>query len=66
MIDEASKQWLREIVADNLRSNNAEFERQVRDGEQDDGPYMQIAFAVFGGIDENYFRIPHPEVIGDE
>ena len=66
MTDDQTLAWLRGIVADNLRSNNKEFERQVRDGEQDDGPYMEIALAVFRGIDENFFRVPLPEVIGDE
>ena len=66
MVDEQTLVWARNIVADNLRSNNKEFERQVREGEQDDGPYMQIAISLLEGVDENWLRIPHAEVIGDE
>jgi len=39
---------LREIVADAVARThgNKEFIRQIREGDQDDGPYMVSAFAV--------------------
>ena len=44
----ASKESVRAIVADAVskRHGNREFVRQIREGEQDDGPFMQGAFAV--------------------
>jgi hypothetical protein len=39
---------IRNIVADEIAKThgNLEFIRQVRDGEQDDGPWMRSAYAV--------------------
>ena len=39
---------LRNVVADALepKHSNTEFIRQMRSGEQDDGPFMMAAFAV--------------------
>lgn len=39
---------IRQIVADyvSLTHGNEEFIRQMRDGEQDDGPYLTGAYAI--------------------
>jgi hypothetical protein len=39
---------IRNIVADEIAKThgNLEFIRQVRDGEQDDGPWLRSAYAV--------------------
>jgi hypothetical protein len=57
---------LREIVADSLPHDNKEFIRQVREGEQDDGPYIRGAAALMNYINENYSLLPLPELINDE
>lgn len=43
-----SREAVRAIVADAIgkKHGNREFIRQVREGEQDDGPFMQGAFAI--------------------
>lgn len=57
---------VREIVSENLRSNNAEFKRQVLNGEHDDGPYMQVGLAVSRFFQESFMLLSHPEVFDDE
>ena len=55
---------LREIVADAVARThgNREFIRQIREGEQDDGPYMVSAFAVREWYSDNMaFVTPAPE-----
>lgn len=54
---------IRQIVADHvsLTHGNEEFIRQIRDGEQDDGPYMQAAYAVRDWVAEQ--MQPAPELI---
>lgn len=41
---------VRALVADTLPHSNEEFIRQVRDGEQDDGPFMRGALAVMKAV----------------
>lgn len=51
---------LRSIVADfvDRTHGNKEFVRQIRDGEQDDGPWMQGAIAVMDHINEQWMLVP--------
>lgn len=43
MTDEL-KQKIRDAMADNYLGNNRDFRRQLRHGEQDEGPLMKSAF----------------------
>jgi hypothetical protein len=55
---------LREIVADAVARThgNKDFIRRIREGDQDDGPYMVSAFAVREWYQENMaFVTPAPE-----
>jgi len=58
---------IRRIVADKLETThgNLEFVRQVRDGEQDDGPWMQAAFAVRDWVIEEMTQPQQEEVIDE-
>lgn len=51
---------LRSIVADLVAEThgNQEFIRQIRDGEQDDGPWMQGGIAVMNYINEQWMLLP--------
>lgn len=51
---------LRNIVADLVAEThgNEEFIRQIRDGEQDDGPWMQGGIAVMNYINEQWMLLP--------
>ncbi len=53
----------RNIVADMLEQThgNPAFIRQVRDGLQDDGPYMRAGIAMMLGF--NRMMAPAPEVV---
>ena len=57
---------LRNIVADRVEMThgNVEFIRQIRDGEQDDGPFMSGALAVWAKFMEGLQ--PAPEVLADD
>lgn len=66
MTDDQAKAMLRELVSENVRSDNKEFQRQIRDGEQDDGPYMAIAFAVWDFVQENYLLLSQAGEVTDE
>ncbi|HSG60994.1 MAG TPA: hypothetical protein VLA24_06110 [Pseudomonadales bacterium] len=57
---------LRNIVADHVatKHSNVEFIRQIRDGSQDDGPFMSGAFAVWAKFMEGLQ--PAPEVLADD
>lgn len=57
---------LRNIVADRVEMThgNAEFIRQIRDGEQDDGPFIVGALAVWAKFMEGLQ--PAPEVLADD
>ena len=57
---------LRNIVADRVEMThgNEEFIRQIRDGEQDDGPFMSGALAVWAKFMEGLQ--PAPEVLADD
>lgn len=57
---------LRNIVADRVEMThgNVEFIRQIRDGEQDDGPFMSGALAVWEKFMEGLQ--PAPEVLSDD
>jgi hypothetical protein len=57
---------LRNIVADRVEMmhGNAEFIRQIRFGEQDDGPFIVGALAVWAKFMEGLQ--PAPEVLGDD
>ena len=57
---------LRNIVADRVEMThgNEEFIRQIRDGEQDDGPFMSGALAVWAKFMEGLQ--PAPEVLSDD
>ena len=57
---------LRAIVADSLQHDNKEFIRQVREGEQDDGPYIRGAVAVMNYINEHYSLLPIQVQVDDE
>lgn len=49
-------QQVRDIVADSVdtRHGNKEFIRQIRSGEQDDGPFMVAGFAVRDWVLEQF------------
>jgi hypothetical protein len=57
---------LRNVVADRVEMlhGNAEFIRQIRDGEQDDGPFIMGALAVWAKFMEGLQ--PAPEVLADD
>jgi len=57
---------LRNTVADRVEMThgNPEFIRQIRDGEQDDGPFMVGAKAVWAKFMEGLQ--PAPEVLADD
>ena len=57
---------LRNIVADHVEMThgNVEFIRQIRTGEQDDGPFMSGALAVWSKFMEGLQ--PAPEVLSDD
>ena len=57
---------LRSIVADHVQMThgNVEFIRQIRDGEQDDGPFIKGALAVWAKFME--VLQPAPEVLADD
>ena len=57
---------LRNIVADRVEMThgNEEFIRQIRNGEQDDGPFVIGALAVWAKFMENLQ--PAPEVLADD
>ena len=54
------------IVADHVEMThgNVEFSRQIRTGEQDDGPFMSGALAVWSKFMEGLQ--PAPEVLSDD
>ena len=57
---------LREIVADAVGKvhGNPHFVQQIRNGDQDDGPYMQSAFAVRDWFLNELLPKPEEEVDG--
>ena len=57
---------LRNIVANHveMKHGNPEFIRQIRDGEQDDGPFIIGALAVWAKFMEGLQ--PAPEVLADD
>jgi hypothetical protein len=57
---------LRNVVADRVEMlhGNVEFIRQIRSGEQDDGPFMVGAGAVWAKFMEGLQ--PAPEVLSDD
>ena len=57
---------LRNIVADcvEMTHGNVEFIRQIRNGEQDDGPFMVGALAVWAKFMEGLQ--PAPEGLADD
>lgn len=57
---------LRGAVADHvaMTHGNEEFIRQIRDGEQDDGPFIKGALAVWAKFMEGLQ--PAPEVLADD
>lgn len=57
---------IRNIVADYLadKHSNQEFIRQIRAGDQDDGPFMSGALAVWAKFMEGLQ--PAPEVLSDD
>ena len=57
---------LRNIVADRVEMThgNVEFIRQIRSGDQDDGPFMAGALAVWAKFMEGLQ--PAPEVLADD
>jgi hypothetical protein len=57
---------LREVVADHVQKThgNPEFIRQIRSGEQDDGPFMIGALAIWAKFMEGLQ--PAPEAFGDD
>ena len=59
-------QELRNIVADRVEMThgNVEFIRQIRSGDQDDGPFMVGALAVWAKFMEGLQ--PAPEVLADD
>ena len=57
---------LRNIVADRVEMmhGNAEFIRQIRDGEQDDGPFITGALAIWSVFMAGLQ--PAPEILIDD
>ena len=57
---------LRNIVADRVEMThgNVEFIRQIRSGDQDDGPFMSGALAAWAKFMEGLQ--PAPEVLADD
>ena len=60
-------QQVRDIVADMLAHyhGNPEFIRQIRSGAQDDGPYLQAAYAVRDWVMQEMAK-PQSEELIDE
>jgi hypothetical protein len=56
---------IRGIVADMLQPyhGNPEFIRQIKEGAQDDGPYMQAAYAVRDWVMQEMAKPQQLEVI---
>jgi hypothetical protein len=61
-----TNEQLRAVVADSMRQDNKEFIRQIREGEQDDGPFMLGAFAVMEYINSHCSLLPISEPVDDE
>ena len=55
---------LRSIVADLVAEThgNQEFIRQIRDGEQDNSPWMQGGIAVMNYINEQWMLLPIQDI----
>jgi hypothetical protein len=74
MTDEAkemlvSNQMVRDAVADEVGKTHGsrEFVRQIRSGEQDDGPFMRGGFAARDAMLERFTCLPKPPLeIDDE
>lgn len=58
---------VRNIVADMLAPyhGNPEFIRQIREGDQDDGPYMQAAYAVRDWVMQEMAKPQREELIDE-
>lgn len=58
---------VRKIVADMLAPHhgNPEFIRQIREGNQDDGPYMQAAYALRDWVMQEMAKPQSEEVIDE-
>jgi hypothetical protein len=58
---------IRDIVADMLQPfhGNPEFIRQIRGGAQDDGPYMQAAYAVRDWVMQEMAKPQREELIDE-
>ncbi len=61
-----TKQDIRNLLADNLLHDNREFLRQIREGEQDDGPYVQAGMMVLEHILANYVLAQPSGQVSDE
>lgn len=61
-----TREEIRNIVADHVETThgNPEFIRQIRSGDQDDGPFMVGALAVWSKFMEGLQ--PAPEVLSDD
>jgi hypothetical protein len=58
---------IRNIVADEIAKThgNLEFIRQVRNGDQDDGPWMRSAYAVRDWVMQEMAKPQHEELIDE-
>ena len=57
---------LRQLISDHLPHENKEFIRQIREGEQDDGPFMTAARIVRDHIEQNYVLVQPSREVSDE
>lgn len=57
---------LRLLIAESLPHDNKEFLRQIREGEQDDGPYMVAARIVRDHITQKYALLRPSGEVSDE
>lgn len=65
MVMNMDNEQIRQIVADHvsLTHGNDEFIRQIRSGEQDDGPWMRAGYAVRDWVATQ--MAPVPELIDE-
>lgn len=59
-------QDIRNLLADTLPHENKQFLQSIREGGQDDGPFMVGALIVFGHIKENYVLATLSQEVSDE
>lgn len=59
-------QDIRDLLADTLPHENRDFLQSIREGGQDDGPYVQAGLIVLNHIRENYVLARPSQEVSDE